>query len=97
MNALHLLLNSPDSAAGDILSLVAECGNAKEVVLAVQESLGFLRIEVGADELDPDVVFRRLERLLSSYVAGKQVTSSRGLPTYESSHPKDELQEASSV
>lgn len=68
---LPLLLDSPDPAAGDILSLVAECGNAKEVILAAQESLGFLRVEIGAGEQDGDTVFLRLERLLSLYTAGE--------------------------
>lgn len=39
LNTLPALLSSNDPAARDIISLISECGSAKEVVMAVQEAV----------------------------------------------------------
>jgi hypothetical protein len=47
---MSLLLPEKEQAARDILSLVGECGNAKEVIIGIQE--GVERLE--SAELDED-------------------------------------------
>ncbi|TDL19556.1 hypothetical protein BD410DRAFT_726943 [Rickenella mellea] len=57
IDALHvvpLLVKCPDEAATEILALLGECGNAKEVVIAVQEAMEHLREELSAVEFDSD-------------------------------------------
>ncbi|KAI5115846.1 hypothetical protein M0805_004834 [Coniferiporia weirii] len=72
LDALHvvpLLLDSADPAAGEILAQLGECGNAKETVIAVQESLErILHTLSGNDELEDEKIFLRLERFLLLYV-----------------------------
>jgi hypothetical protein len=68
---IPLLLGSDDPASDDILALVAKYCNAKEIVMAVQESFGILRMELGADDdVNVDIVSRKCLRLLRLYIAG---------------------------
>ena len=71
-DALHvvpLLVGIADPIAGEILSLLAECRNAKEPVISTQESLEHL-----AHELDTEAtvanVYIRLQRVLQLYIGG---------------------------
>ncbi|KAL5521578.1 hypothetical protein ACEPAF_2326 [Sanghuangporus sanghuang] len=69
LDAVPLLLDIEDSAADEILSLLAECGNAKETVMAVQESLERLRHDlICSDEFSGVKAFLRLERLFHLYI-----------------------------
>ncbi|KAI5115346.1 hypothetical protein M0805_008069 [Coniferiporia weirii] len=72
LDALHvvpLLLDSTDPTAGEILAQLGECGNAKETVIAVQESLErILHTLSGNEELEDEKIFIRLERSLLLYV-----------------------------
>jgi len=53
LDTIPLLLPERDQAAKDILALVGECGNAKEVVIATQEAIE--RIESILDSEDDDL------------------------------------------
>lgn len=71
-DALHvvpLLVGVADPSAGEILALLAECGNAKEVVISVQESLERLvnALEYADDETN---AYLRLQRLMQLYIGG---------------------------
>jgi hypothetical protein len=54
LEIIPVLLGEPAQAAQDILSLVGECGNAKEILLATQELLE--RVISGCDLDVPDGV-----------------------------------------
>ena len=52
MNTIPLLLRCNDPAARDIISLVGECGSAKEVVMTVQEAAERLEHSLEQEEED---------------------------------------------
>jgi len=52
LNSLPLLLRIDDPAARDLISLLSECGSAKEVVMAVQEILEGLQRSFHDEESD---------------------------------------------
>jgi hypothetical protein len=75
---LPVLVNCKDTSSEDLLSLVAECTSAKEVIIAAQEALEQLNMtldnydseaedEESQTSLDPTA---RLIRLLYVYAAG---------------------------
>ncbi|KAL5514388.1 hypothetical protein ACEPAG_2476 [Sanghuangporus baumii] len=69
LHAVPLLLDIEDLATDEILSLLAECGNAKETVMAVQESLERLYHDlISSDDFDGIKAFLRLERLFRLYI-----------------------------
>ncbi|KAH8115901.1 hypothetical protein DFH11DRAFT_1582778 [Phellopilus nigrolimitatus] len=72
LHAVPLLLAVADPAAGEILSILGECGNAKETVISVQEALERLLRDLTSEEEDlendPENVIRRLERALLLYI-----------------------------
>ncbi|EAU81517.1 hypothetical protein CC1G_10975 [Coprinopsis cinerea okayama7 len=58
LDALHVLpglLQSSDPTARDIISILGECGPAKEVAIAAQEALERLRPRLDGDDEDPPV------------------------------------------
>ncbi|KAL5498720.1 hypothetical protein ACEPAH_2075 [Sanghuangporus vaninii] len=69
LHAVPLLLDIDDPAADEILSLLSECGNAKETVMAVQESLERLYHDlISSDDFGGIKAFLRLERLFHLYI-----------------------------
>ncbi|KAL5476761.1 hypothetical protein ACEPAI_2947 [Sanghuangporus weigelae] len=69
LHAVPLLLDIEDPTADEILSLLAECGNAKETVMAVQESLERLYHDLlSSNDFGGIKVFLRLERLFRLYI-----------------------------
>ncbi len=75
-------MKCPAEAATEILALLGECGNAKEVVIAVQEAVEHLRDELSAVDFDSDndeteleystlsTSYEQLGRLLDLYTSG---------------------------
>ncbi|THH07047.1 hypothetical protein EW145_g3654 [Phellinidium pouzarii] len=72
LDALHvipLLIDSTNPTANDILALLGECGNAKEVVISVQESLErMLHDLLGSEECESSKIYIALERALLLYI-----------------------------
>ena len=52
---MPLLLSEPAQAAHDILALVGECGNAKEVIIATQEAVERIKA-ISSSDIADDVV-----------------------------------------
>jgi hypothetical protein len=50
LNTLPVLLPCNDPAARDILTVIGECGSAKEVVMAIQEAVEQLERLLDSDE-----------------------------------------------
>ena len=67
---MPLLVGIADPIAGEILSLLAECGNAKETVISTQESLEHLAHELDAEDAVANV-YIRLQRVLQLYIGGQ--------------------------
>ena len=68
---MSLLLESAIPEADEILSLLAECGNAKETVISTQELLEKLYHDLLLDEqFEQEKAARTLERLLLLYIGG---------------------------
>lgn len=54
MDTLPLLLPSRDQAAKDLVSMMGQCSSAKEVIIAVQESMEHLGVLFQADDEDDE-------------------------------------------
>lgn len=67
LHVVPLLLEVDNSAAGDILNLVAENGNPKENIIASQEGLERHIHRLVSEEVEPDKTFLPLQRLLLLY------------------------------
>lgn len=67
LHVVPLLLEVDNSAAGDILNLVAENGNPKENIIASQEGLERHIHRLVSEEVEPDKAFLPLQRLLLLY------------------------------
>ncbi|KAF9459714.1 hypothetical protein BDZ94DRAFT_990885 [Collybia nuda] len=50
LDAVPVLLSSRDQAAKDLISLMGECSSAKEVIIAVQESMEHIRASVQLED-----------------------------------------------
>ncbi len=63
---ISLLIDSSLPGAQDLLDLVGECGNSKEVTISVQEVLERLRIRFSNDDEDEEEPTRPDERKCST-------------------------------
>jgi hypothetical protein len=75
LETVPLLLSETSQAAHDIIALVGECGNAKEVIIAAQEAVERISSiasssDTAKDDDDDDDLPSQLIRLIDLYSSG---------------------------